>query len=339
MNVRHTDLLLLLAATAIAYSVIVLGAYVRLSDAGLGCPDWPGCYGKLLVPEDQAAIAEANQAFPQRPVEQAAAWKEMIHRYAASTLGLIILILALKNWLAAYQGKQRFLVARAFLLALVVFQGALGMWTVTLLLKPLIVDAHLLGGMSVLSLLFWETLRSVDAGQTAEDVPSPWASKWILLVIAIVFIQIALGGWTSANYSALVCTDFPKCQGRWWPEMNFKEAFVLWRGLGVDYEGGVLEGTARTAIHVTHRIGALITFIAVSLLALISFVRGSRSIKFAAVLVGLALLLQIALGIANVLMLLPLPVAVAHNGVAALLLLSLVNLFYFSRRGHAQTGQ
>ena len=334
-----TDLIFLLSATAIAYCVIVLGAYVRLSDAGLGCPDWPGCYGQLLVPEDQAAVAEANQAFPQRPLEQAAAWKEMIHRYAASTLGFIILLLALRNWYAVYKGEQRLLYSRAFLLGLVMFQGALGMWTVTLLLKPLIVDAHLLGGMTILSLLFWETLRTVDAGKTAKPITNGVASKWVLLVIGIVFVQIALGGWTSANYSALVCTDFPKCQGRWWPEMNFKEAFVLWRGLGVDYEGGVLEGTARTAIHVSHRIGALVTFLAVSLLAIYSITRGSRRIRFAAAFVGIALLLQVALGIANVLMLLPLPVAVAHNGVAALLLLSLVNLLYLSRMGRAQTGQ
>ena len=336
---NKTDLLFLLAATAIAYSVIVLGAYVRLSDAGLGCPDWPGCYGKLLVPEDQAAVAKANQAFPQRPVEQAAAWKEMIHRYAASTLGLIILILALRNWIAAYRRKQPFQFSRAFLLGLVMFQGALGMWTVTLLLKPLIVDAHLLGGMTILSLLYWETLRSTGVGNSAVAAGRGIGAKWVLLVIGIVFIQIALGGWTSANYSALVCTDFPKCQGRWWPEMNFKEAFVLWRCLGVDYEGGVLEGTARTAIHVTHRIGALVTFVAVSLLAIYSYLRGNPRIRLAAILVAMALLLQIGLGIANVLMLLPLPVAVAHNGVAALLLLSLINLLYFSRAARAQTGQ
>ena len=339
MNMKKTDLVFLLTATAIAYSVIVLGAYVRLSDAGLGCPDWPGCYGKLLVPEDQVAVAEANQAFPQRPLEQAAAWKEMIHRYAASTLGFIILLLAARNWLAAYKSEQALLFSRAFLLGLVIFQGALGMWTVTLLLKPLIVDAHLLGGMTILSLLFWETRRTADAGKAAREIVSGVRSKWVLMVIAVVFIQIALGGWTSANYSALVCTDFPKCQGRWWPEMNFKEAFVLWRGLGVDYEGGVLEGTARTAIHVSHRIGALVTFFAVSLLALYAMLRGCRRIRLAAVFVSLALLLQIALGIANVLMLLPLPVAVAHNGVAALLLVSLVNLLYISHTGHAQTGQ
>ena len=328
MPAFKTDLLLLVLAALIAYTVIVLGAYVRLSDAGLGCPDWPGCYGKLLVPEDSLAVEQANQAFPDRPLEHAAAWKEMVHRYAATTLGFIILLLAFKNWLAVLKGDQGFLPSRTILLALVLFQGALGMWTVTLLLKPLIVDAHLLGGMTILSLLYWQLIST--AKPTVSENPG-FSRQWIYPAILLVFFQIALGGWTSANYSALVCTDFPKCQGSWWPEMNFKEAFVLWRGLGVDYEGGVLGGTARTAIHISHRLGALLTLLVLGGLILLAFRRGNKAIKVSAVLVAVALTAQLSLGIANVLLLLPLPVAVAHNGMAALLLISLVNLLYFSR--------
>ncbi|NKB36314.1 MAG: heme A synthase [Gammaproteobacteria bacterium] len=328
MTSSKTDLFLLVLATAIAYVVIVLGAYVRLSDAGLGCPDWPGCYGKLIVPEGPLAIEKANQAFPDRPVEHAAAWKEMVHRYAASTLGFIILLLALKNWLAVLRGERHFLPSRTILLFLVLFQGALGMWTVTLLLKPLIVDAHLLGGMTILSLLYWQ-LISVAEPRAKQNQGFP--AHWVLFAILLVFFQIALGGWTSANYSALVCTDFPKCQGEWWPEMNFREAFTLWRGLGVDYEGGVLDGAARTAIHVSHRVGALITFFVLSGLILFALGRGSKAVKISALLVAVVLIVQLSLGIANVLLLLPLPVAVAHNGVAALLLISLVNLLYFSQ--------
>ena len=334
MQYSRNHFSLCLLATLLAFCVIVLGAYTRLSDAGLGCPDWPGCYGRIFVPEETAAVEQANQAYPERPLEQSKAWKEMVHRYAAAVLGLIILLLAIKSWAARFRGHPAETVAPTVLLLLVVFQGALGMWTVTLLLKPVIVAAHLLGGMTILVLLYWLMVNAVKphAAHTRRKI-----TPWVIAALAIVFCQIALGGWTSANYSALVCTDFPKCQGQWWPQMNFKEGFTLWRGLGVDYEGGVLDAAARTAIHVSHRIGALLTFLVVGGIAVWAIMTGNRNLIRSGLVVMLVLFSQLSLGVANVLLLLPLPLAVAHNGVAAILLLSLVNLLYFSFSTELQT--
>lgn len=327
MNYLRNDISLYALATLLAYCVIVLGAYTRLSDAGLGCPDWPGCYGKIFVPAENEVVEQANIAYPERPLEQSKAWKEMIHRYAAGTLGLLILLFAVKNWVMRGKGKSTQILAPTALLLLVVFQAALGMWTVTLLLKPVVVTAHLLGGMLILALLYWlmlNTIRPLSGHKSTKITP------WLLVGVLVVYGQIALGGWTSANYSALICTDFPVCQGQWWPQMDFREGFTLWRGLGVDYEGGVLDAAARTAVHVSHRLGAVLTFLAVSCLALSAMRVKNPYLKRTAVAVLLVLFIQISLGIANVLLLLPLPVAVAHNAVAALLLLSLITLLYFS---------
>ena len=323
---KHIFYLYLLAAV-MACGVIVLGAYTRLSDAGLGCPDWPGCYGKLFVPVESTHVAAANEAFPERPLEAGKAWIEMVHRYAAAGLGLIILALTTLSWVSRAKGIPSPIAASSSLLLLVVVQGALGMWTVTLLLKPVIVTAHLLGGMGILALLFWLLLNTLrpTAGLKANGL-----TLWAIIGTIVLFCQIALGGWTSANYSALICTDFPTCQNQWWPQMNFKEGFTLWRGLGVDYEGGILDAPARTAVHVSHRIGALFTFIVLGVLALKSISAKRKNLQGIGALVLLALFLQVSLGIANVLLALPLGIAVAHNGVAALLLLSLVSLIYFS---------
>jgi cytochrome c oxidase assembly protein subunit 15 len=195
------------------------------------------------------------------------------------------------------------------------------------LLKPVIVTAHLLGGMSVLALLYWQLLGSkwplrVTGGQGL--------SPWFLVGVIVVFCQIALGGWTSANYAAMICTDFPKCQGQWWPQMDFTQGFILWRGLGVDYEGGVLDAAARTAVHVSHRIGALITFIVVFSLAVKAILTKTRALVRVGVITLFILGAQVSLGIANILLVLPLPVAVSHNGVAALLFLAMISLLYFS---------
>lgn len=336
MPESKTNFYLYLAATLLAYCVIVLGAYTRLSDAGLGCPDWPGCYGKIFVPGETDIIEQANQAYPERPVEQAKAWKEMIHRYAAGSLGLIILLLAVKSWYWRSKDKTIKILAPGLLLLLVIFQAALGMWTVTLLLKPVIVTAHLLGGMAILTLLYWQLINTM---QPLNKISCQNISPWLVLGAVVVYCQIALGGWTSANYSALICTDFPKCQGQWWPQMDFKEGFILWRGLGIDYEGGVLDAAARTAIHVSHRLGALFTFVLVISLAVRAILSGNRRFILTGVAIVLILLTQILLGIANVLLVLPLPVAVAHNGVAALLLLAMITLLYFSLFDGAQKEQ
>jgi len=307
----------------LAFVVILLGAYTRLADAGLGCPDWPGCYGRLIVPASEEHVLD-KAYLEQRELEPAKGWKEMVHRYFAGTLGLAVLFLAIWSWARRRRHPEQPVWLPTFLLALVIFQAALGMWTVTLLLKPVVVMGHLLGGFATLALLVLVALR------TAPRKPPATTGRWRVAAAAalvVLVMQIALGGWTSSNYAALACLDFPTCQGSWTPEMDFDEAFVMWRGLGVNYEYGVLEHPARTAIHVTHRIGALVTFLFLGWLV-VGMLRSGSGLAGPALLLGGLLLLQVALGIGNVLMHLPLGVATAHNGVAALLLVSLVYLNY-----------
>lgn len=326
MQLNSTLLNITRAACALALVVIVLGAYVRLSDAGLGCPDWPGCYGKLLVPESADQTHQANIAYPERPLEHAKAWKEMAHRYVATTLGFMILIMAVITWMNTQLSNMR--VFTGVLLCLVIFQGMLGMWTVTLLLKPVIVMSHLLGGLTILCLLCWTMLRQQSSQGILISAGNKKLLPYVVTGIIVLFIQISLGGWTSSNYAALACPDFPTCQGVWWPKMDFSEGFILWRGLGIDYEGGVLHGSARTAIHMAHRIGAIIAFITLLTIALRAIQTGMIKLKIAGSVTLMLLLLQVSLGIANIKLNLPLSVAVAHNGVAALLLLSLVILLH-----------
>lgn len=326
------------AALALCAVVVVFGAFVRLSDAGLGCPDWPGCYGQLTVPTEAQHIEQAQQAFPGRPVEAPKAWKEMIHRYLASTLGFLIVSLAL---LSFREGLPKAL--PRILVLLVVLQGMLGMWTVTWLLKPLVVTGHLIGGMSTLALLCWLRLDLAAAppGAGARREPrnereahgeladpsraATFAPKGLRLfagaALALLAVQIFLGGWTSSNYAALACPDLPTCQGNWWPETDFREAFTLWRGLGISYEHGVLNNPARMTIHEVHRLGAVAVLLVVGALAAFLWRRGAAWRPLGALLLA-ALTLQIGLGIALVLLHLPLPVADAHNAGAALLLLA-----------------
>ena len=311
-------------SAVVTLCVIVLGAWVRLSHAGLGCPDWPGCYGVLTWPDAPTEIAQANEAFPERPVEIDKAWKEMVHRYLA---GILILLVAGINWVVWRGGEaiKRFRGVATFILALILFQATLGMWTVTLKLKPIIVMAHLLGGMSTLALLSWLAFRSRPApfGQV-EPVPQSTRSKRPLVIFALAVLvgQIALGGWTSANYAALSCPDFPQCTGQWWPETDFDEAFTLVREIGVDYEGGILDQSARATIHLTHRIGAVITLVVLLLTAVA--LRGQPMLKTGAALLAVGVLVQFTLGILNIVLYLPLPNAVAHNGMAALLIVIMV---------------
>jgi len=330
-----------LAATVLALFVVVLGAYVRLSDAGLGCPDWPGCYGQLIAPTAAPSIDIANNAFPDTPVESPKAWKEMVHRYFASTLGLLILAMAAIAFKYRAKPEQQVKLS-IFLVLLVCFQGALGMWTVTMLLKPVIVTLHLLGGMLTLALLFWTTLTHYphylkeksqkDKSQhrnneNAHILASPTVKRWALLALVVVYLQIALGGWTSTNYVALYCTDLPTCQGQWLPPTDFEEGFTLWHKDHTDdqnYEGGVLSLEAGTAVHLTHRLGALITLLVVGGFALKLFSLGTAIARRYGVLLGMILGTQISLGLLNIILVLPIPIAVAHNGVAAILLLTLI---------------
>ncbi len=318
---------LLAFATLLALCVVVLGAWVRLTDAGLGCPDWPGCYGSLIVEDTAKARVEAKAEFPDRPLESAKAWREMIHRYIAATLGLAIVLIAALASLNRKQPGQPVAVP-LILLGLVMFQGLLGMWTVTLLLKPVIVMAHLLGGLATTGLLFWLLLDSLRrTKQTASGTGGP-LHRLALIGLVVLVMQIGLGGWTSANYAALACPDLPTCQGQWWPdEIDFAEGFVMWRGLGVDYEGGILDAPSRVAIHFTHRLGALVTALILLGVALTTWRSTSSTVtRNACLAVVLLLLVQVSLGISVVWFGLPIVLAAAHNGVAALLLLAVINL-------------
>ncbi len=311
---------LIIAALLLTFGVVALGAYVRLSDAGLGCPDWPGCYGKITPHHASEDISQALAQNPGGPVSHAKAWKEMVHRYFAGTLGLLVLGIAVLAW--KNRRETRGSPALPFvLLGLIVFQALLGMWTVTELLKPFIVTGHLAGGMSTLALLAWLWQR--ECGPSLAGMADVRALRiWGVLALAAVAVQIILGGWVSTNYAALACTDFPMCHGEWIPEMDFGPAFTLHRELGMDAGGNFLSLPALTAIHWTHRTWALAVLVVVGIAA-VKLAR-QRGLCVLGVLLGVLLLAQIGMGIANVWLSLPLALAVAHNAGAALLLATLV---------------
>ena len=299
---------LCVAAAIAAFCLVVLGAYVRLSNAGLGCPDWPLCYGRALPAE----ISDAASA--------AKAWKEMAHRYLAGSLGVLIVVLAVAAW-----RLRRSRVLATVVIGLVALQATLGMWTVTLLLKPALVTAHLLGGMATLALLSWLALAQwPHAAYPAMRSIRPIA----VLALAALALQIALGGWVSANYAALACPDLPLCRGQLVPPMDFANGFHLVRELGQTAEGKPLSTDALTAIHWSHRVFALV----VVSLALLAAARARHLAPALALLIAAAAALQFALGVANVATGLPLALAAAHNAGAALLLVSLVVLNFFAFR-------
>ena len=354
-------------AVALATCVIVFGAFVRLSNAGLSCPDWPTCYGKAAWPTHADQIVD-HVATQIRPVDPSKAWREQFHRMIAGTLGVLVLALALlatrkrpHGWVhvitasvavavaiplymrgmhvaaSALAGAGELLLLIGVIrwsntdlarvgtltLAVIIFQALLGMWTVTWLLKPIVVMAHLLGGLLTFSLLTWMAWRATDIPIRIADA----AKLRRLLIVGLVLlgVQIALGGWTSANYAALACgAEFPKCAGQWWPAHDFREGFVLWRGIGVDYEGGILDNEARVAIQLAHRLMALV--VVGHLLALAARLLRSPGLRGWGTLLGALVLLQFGLGIANVVMSLPLHVAVTHNAGATALLFVLVTL-------------
>jgi len=354
-------------AVALAACVIVFGAFVRLSNAGLSCPDWPTCYGKAAWPTHADQIVD-HAATAIRPVDPSKAWREQFHRMIAGTLGVLVLALALlatrkrpQGWLHVIGAAVAVAVAiplymrgmhvaasalaivgeglllfgalrwsnvdlartSTLTLAVIIFQALLGMWTVTWLLKPVVVMGHLLGGLLTFSLLTWMAWRATDIPIRIANA----AKLRRLLIIGLVLlgVQIALGGWTSANYAALACgTDFPKCAGQWWPPHDFREGFVLWRGIGVDYEGGILDNQARIAIQLAHRVVAVLVFGHVLALA-IRLLR-SPGLRGWGSLLGLLLCAQVGLGIANVVLSLPLRIAVLHNAGATALLFVLVSL-------------
>ena len=300
----------------LALIVVILGAYTRLADAGLGCPDWPGCYGELLVPDVISSEYE-------RPLDVAKAWKEMVHRYAASILGFSILVIFLLAVFRKTEREQSIKLPTALLL-LVGFQGALGMWTVTEQVHPGIVTMHLFGGFSTTTLLFWLFLNQRPQPKIGQPVLK--RHKLILIVVtALLIFQIFLGGWTSTNYAALSCGEyFPTCLGEMWPEdMDFKNAYY-WGELGVDYEFGILENQTRTAIQMVHRVGAIV--VTVAILSLCFVLENYPTLRRNIIVVLGLLSAQVALGIINVVMSLPMFAAVMHNAVALFLLLSLISL-------------
>lgn len=315
---------------AFAFCVILLGAYTRLTDAGLGCPDWPGCYGQIAAPDTVEAIHQANAAFPLSPVEVDKAKTEMTHRYFAETLGLLIVSFSLFAFY--YRKTLNFpTLLGPVLILLVLGQGLLGMWTVTLKLHPLIVVSHLLGGFSTLGLLWlsWLFLRK----RSTFILNSKALRTLSLFTLGVVFLQIALGGWTSANYAAMICPDFPKCQGEWIPPLDLISAFNLVE-LGADAPLSFIDSNAKTTIHMLHRLGALLTFLMGITLCLILWRKSKQTSHYHTVktlqrfgwAILLLLLVQVLLGISNVVFYLPLPIAVLHNGVAAILFLTIIAL-------------
>lgn len=316
-------------AVLLALFVVMLGAYTRLSDAGLGCPDWPGCYGKLVLPKAQNGLQEAQTHYPQIPLESRKAWTEMAHRYAAGCLGLLIFFIGFSVLVRRIQGTNLPWHLPFALVGLVLFQAALGMWTVTLKLLPVVVMGHLLGGMLIVASLC--RFRCQLSGFETRELPQ-WR-PWLRIAVIIVFLQIALGGWVSSNYAGISCIGFPTCNGVWIPDLYFMKGFNLFSSVGANYQGGLLDNEVRVTIQFIHRMGAVVT--AIYLMTLASFILFKSdfiNLKRAAVCLIVLVLTQFILGIINVVYLLPLDVAIAHNGVAALLLATVFSSLHLTRR-------
>lgn len=304
-------------ALVLALGVVMLGAYTRLTDAGLGCPDWPGCYGHLVLPSQQPVLDNAQQLYPDVPIEQTKAWTEMAHRYlAGSLLTFVVFIFSILSFSTTFKGLVRpiYLIA---VLVLLVFQALLGMWTVTLKLLPTVVMGHLLGGFLIFSVL--TILRCYFFKANPLELLS-WRPVLVLGVV-LTFCQIALGGWVSSNYSGISCMGFPACSGQWWPTLNLKEAFDLIHPIGLNYQGGLLDIQARMSIQWVHRLGALCVWVYWLVCSVCLWKRVSDdSVRHTILMLQFFLNLQVILGIINVVYLLPLPAAVLHNGVGLLVL-------------------
>lgn len=316
-----------LFATALAFFVILLGGYTRLKNAGLGCPDWPGCYGHVSVPTEEKAL----EAHPSSPLVAHKAWIEMTHRYVAGVLALSILVLFV---LALRSKNISLIIPSSLLMCVVIFQAMLGMWTVTLKLHPFVVMSHLLGGLTTFGLLVWIYCRGgpmcpPSVGQTHGSAPTN--RHFIIIGLVLLILQIALGGWTSSNYASLACPDFPTCQSHIIPPLDMGSAFNVWRDWGENHEGGLLHNEARMTIHWVHRVFAILVF---SYLVFLFFkfrkIKGLEKNSFILLCLGF---FQVLLGISNVVFHLPLFIAVSHLGGAAFLLATMVS-FVFKTRNH-----
>jgi fused signal recognition particle receptor len=304
----------------LALLVIVLGAYVRLSDAGLGCPDWPGCYGKALVSDSAQFKADAASQFPGVAVDTAKAWKEMSHRYLAGTLGILVLIMLPLAW---RQAKSAFAISLA-VAVLIALQAALGMWTVQMKVMPIMVLSHLIIGLMTFWTLAWCYLRSL--AEISLRPVSKGPAAFAAVAMLVLLLQIVLGGWVSSNYAALACNDFPRCNGQFLPDGDYASAINIFN------PDATLSAEAKVAVHWLHRLGAVISFVLLSMLMLSATdERNPKPVRRAGVLLSLLLLIQVGLGIANIKQGLPLWAAVAHNGFAALLMLPLLGIYFYSR--------
>ena len=306
--------------------VISLGAWVRLTDAGLGCPDWPGCYGLLTTPDTVDELAKAREYYPNADIDVGKAWREMLHRYMAGLLGLYVFFI---TYISIKYSKRSYTLP-VLISILIIIQAIMGMLTVTMLVKPTIVTTHLFFGMLTATLLIINSLKYSNISMSSEKIP---AIALIVITITWVFliIQILLGGWTSTNYASLACTDFPKCLDQWYPkEMIFNEAFNVINLPDVNYEGGILAYGAKVAIHYSHRITALIlTFVFISALYVVFKLNKHSLLKKLMSISIIFFILQIILGISNVVYSLPLNIAVWHTMNAAILMALISSALYY----------
>lgn len=332
------------ATLFLTFDLVVFGAFTRLTDSGLGCPDWPGCYGSASPLGAHAEIQAAQTALPSGPVTHHKAWIEMVHRYLATGVGALILAMTVLAWLAWRDRKGAARVEGGgpwlptFTLAWVCLQGAFGAWTVTMKLFPLIVTLHLLGGLVLLALLAVQAQRWREVPPAQSGVPlGSGTRRWLVAASALLWTQIALGGWVSTNYAVLACTDFPRCHGSWWPEMQFGPAFQLWRELGMTADGQLLSLQALTAIHYTHRLMAYAVLAVLAVLAL-RLIRHPATRRNGRWLAGLAAL-QLASGLSNVVLGWPLFAALLHTAGAAALVLVLTWTLAQSRATQPRTAR
>lgn len=324
---------LALFSTFFALLLVILNAYTRLSELSLGCPDWPGCYGKLFAPTTARDINEIRQLKPMGASVDDQAWQDMTHRYLAGALGLLMVRLAFLGWQLKKRKRNQQIIIPSVVMVLVFAQAFIGAATTSMRFKPLIVMGHLGAGLLVLSLLWWIVLREQRLWKSVPLTPqNRHLRPRVIAALVLVAIQVALGGWINANHAALACPDFPTCQGVWWPNMDLLDGFTQWQGTGLAYEGLALSLAGSTAIHMAHRIGAVIVLLYVGWLALHTVRVGyENNLCRYGVLVLVVLLAQVTLGIMNVVMHLPLVVGVAHSALGALLLLSIVTLHHALR--------
>lgn len=309
----------------LTFDLVLFGAFTRLTDSGLGCPDWPGCYGNASPVGAHAEIAQAQQAMPTGPVTHGKAWVEMVHRYLATGVGVLILMLAVATWLQRKHNQGGVPVSPwwpTVTLLWVCLQGAFGALTVTMKLFPAIVTLHLIGGLVLLALLCVQAVSYAHAHRERAPVPiAPMTRGVLLAAFVLLWLQVALGGWVSTNYAVLACTSFPACQGSWWPSMDFSQGFELWRALGYTGEGEHIGFAALTAIHYTHRLSAMVVFVALGLAAW--RLNRVHALRTQARWMAALALWQFASGLSNVVLDWPLVAAVAHTAGAAALVMVL----------------